>query len=169
MTVPEALAALVSETQEPITEARYGKSRIQVPSIPRWKIGIMDEFGLTDSEKINYHVYGVLECPSREDGFCFSKKKSDAGPFQINFVHGADFRKSADLVSAGLKAVAAGDWEKAVSLRDELYRFQLGWTINHAKYHKESGPMKCGRKPTETEAFRCLLIAHNGNNAPGKD
>lgn len=132
---------LLTDNQIVIWKTQY-KS---VLSIPKWKNDIMNEFNLTVDEKLFYSSINNIECWD-ETWFCVSPGGWNAGPFQMNKIHGDNFYYSKKLIN---------EWNK-----EELYRFQLNWTINRMK----SGEKRICNGYKQESLFTCLYKFHNWNN-----
>lgn len=141
------LSNIITEEQEVIWNYYWWWVKRNIYSLPKWKYTIMDEEWMPDSQKLHYHIINSLEC-GREDGFC---DWSDIWPFQINYSANTDAHK---------------DSKKLLDLwnRENLYRYQLKWTLSRLEWYKERICLKHWSK--EDDIFWCMLRIHNGNNSP---
>jgi len=135
------LKNIVTMNQEVLTT--YWKSNVF--TIPNWKYDILEEFNLSDDEKLVYIVINNIEC-GKEDWFCLSWGKWNVWPFQINYIHTDSYWHSRKLID---------EWKK-----EELYRYQLGWTIERTNRGKN---WVC-KNTYGDSLLKCLLKFHNWNN-----
>lgn len=140
------LKNIVTISQEVLTT--YWKANVF--TIPQWKYNILQEFNLSDDEKLTYIIINNIEC-WREDWFCLSPWKGNVWPFQINFIHTDSYWHSRKLLDEGKK--------------EELYRHQLSWTIERTNRGKKG---ICKNTFWDSQ-LSCLLKFHNWNNKEVSD
>lgn len=144
--VPKSwLSKIITKNQEVIGTYYHGKTLRNAYSLTSWKYEIMEKIWLVDAQKLHYQVMNNLECWD-EDGYCVW---ANIWPFQINRqYHPIEWNKSLELIKA--------------KKREELYEYQLRWTVNRSEDYKKR---MCNAKwPKENEIFRCMMIVHNWNN-----
>lgn len=144
-----------------------GKRTFNVNAIPVWQEKIYDELWINESTRLLMRTVNQLECWD-ENWFCANRY--DAGPFQINTIHGRDYRHSVYLVNKWRnqieEAKKSGNYEGVIKTRDELFKFQATWTFERMKrlarqYWKK---VDYATLPREKQVWY-QAVWHNGNTS----
>ena len=158
-----------------------GSAKFNVNMVPEWQVQIYRDLGINQDTMLLMRTVNQLECWD-PDWFCMWLNAADAGPFQINFIHGMiyripekdgyhpndDYGKSRYLVKAGRKArskaMSDWDWKETVRIRNELFAFQAKWTWERMKrlanqYQRKTDYSNRNR----TEQVWLQALWHNGN------
>lgn len=144
--VRNGLSSIIREKTEVIWTYYLWKKSYPIYSLAQWKYDIMENFWLTDAQKIHYLVINSLEC-GREDWFC--KSQFDSWYFQINKIHKEEYNKSNKLINENKSK--------------ELFTFQLKWTHDRLQSYINRICSKWTNGNINT-IFSCMLKVHNGNN-----
>lgn len=166
---------------KPVGSYVHGKYEFTVNQIPDWQSSIYKKLGISLDTQLLMRTLNQLECRDI-DGFCFGLNAADAGPFQINQIHGMHYRipekywyhpkddygKSRYLVKAGQsarkKALEDGNWSEVIRIRDELFSFQAKWTFERMKRLAKQYEEKVwySTLPREKQVWY-QAVWHNGN------
>lgn len=138
-----------------------------VNAIPEWQKPLYEKLGIPYSTQLLMRTVNQLECGD-ENGFCLGLNASDAGPFQINRIHKAEYAESVRLVKAGKAAweisMRTGDWKETVRIRDKLFLYQAAWTYERMKRLAKAYGWKVNYEnlPREKQVWY-QAVWHNGN------
>lgn len=110
--------------------------------IPDWKMKIYYKHDISLETIIKLHTLNSIEC-GRWDWLC-NRADSDVWPFQINFIHKKEFKKSLELIK-----------EKKV---EELFEYQMLWTWARMKRMEKNF---CKKRQTQSKKMECQAILHN--------
>jgi len=123
-------------------------------NIPDWKVKIYSTKNIDKNMFLTLAAINKQEC-WREDWACLSGW--DAWPFQINYIHTKDYVKSKKMVYEIRKTI---DQNKKQKLIEELFNYQLDWTIN--RFNRLSS--RFCKNDKDNNLTKCLAILHNWNN-----
>ena len=145
---------------------KFGNYTFTTDSIPDWQLRIYQDMGVPGKTQLLLRTINQLEC-GHQDGFCMGLNESDAGPFQINRIHGKDYTYSRDMVKKGIaaieKAKVSGDWSETIQIRDELFRFQAQWTWDRMKRLAATLGKKWYATASREDQVWHQAVWHNGN------
>jgi hypothetical protein len=121
--------------------------------ISPWKIKYFVKYNVNENDFLTLNSINNQEC-WLESGACLSGW--DAWPFQINFIHKEDYKYSKNLVN---KIKRTKDLKEKQKIIEELFDFQLKWTINRMWRLNN----RFCKNQYNDNLTRCQAILHNWN------